>query len=77
MKEIGNTEPLNALRLQHHEARRRQNPVCGKCGQLSHCLPDNVDAHRVKLLDTFRREVAHNPAVPAPGGPAFTVVAAE
>ena len=79
MKEIWNSERMNALRLQHLEGRRRQNGVCGNCGQLSHCLPDNIDAHRVKLLDRFRKVVAPNPAVPAPGGdnPAFTVVAAE
>ena len=77
MKEIWNSERMNALRLQHLEGRRRQNPVCGNCGQLSHCLPDNVDAHRIALLDTFRKQIAHDPAVPAPGGPAYTVVAAE
>ena len=79
MKEIWTSERMNALRLQHLEGRRRQNGVCGNCGQLSHCLPDNIDAHRVKLLDKFRKEVAVNPNVPAPGGdnPLFTVVAAE
>jgi len=70
---------MNALRLQHLEGRRRQNGVCGNCGQLSHCLPDNIDAHRVPLLDTFRKQVALNPDVPPPGGgnPAFPAVAAE
>ena len=34
---------MNALRLQHLEGRRKQNEVCGNCGQLSHCLPDNID----------------------------------
>ena len=42
---------MNALRLQHLEGRRRQNGVCGNCGQLSHCLPDNIDAHRLVLLE--------------------------
>ena len=46
MKEIWNSDLMNALRLQHLEGRRRQNGVCGNCGQLSHCLPDNIDAHR-------------------------------
>ena len=44
MKEIWNSDRMNALRLQHLEGRRRQNGVCGNCGQLSHCLPDNIDA---------------------------------
>jgi radical SAM protein with 4Fe4S-binding SPASM domain len=79
MKEIWTSERMNALRLQHLEGRRRQNGVCGNCGQLSHCLPDNIDAHRVKLLAKFRKEVALAPNVIAPGGdnPAFAVVAAE
>jgi radical SAM protein with 4Fe4S-binding SPASM domain len=79
MKDIWTSERMNALRLQHLEGRRRQNGVCGNCGQLSHCLPDNIDAHRVKLLAKFRKEVAVDSTVPAPGGdnPAFTVIAAE
>ena len=55
MKEIWTSEAMNALRLQHLEGRRRQNGVCGNCGQLSHCLPDNIDAHRVALLDKFKK----------------------
>jgi len=79
MKEIWTSERMNALRLQHLEGRRRQNSVCGNCGQLSHCLPDNIDAHRITLLDKFRRDVALDPqaSVPADDPPALTVVAAE
>ena len=63
MKEIWNSERMNALRLQHLEGKRRQNGVCGNCGQLSHCLPDNIDAHRVPLLAKFKTLVPHNPGV--------------
>ena len=78
MKEIWNSERMNALRLQHLEGRRRQNGVCGNCGQLSHCLPDNIDAHRLVLLDKFKKLVPVNPNVEAPGGTReFTTVAAE
>ena len=70
---------MNALRLQHLEGRRRQNGVCGNCGQLSHCLPDNIDAHRVTLLEKFKRVVPVDPNVEPPGGVnrAFSVMAAE
>jgi radical SAM protein with 4Fe4S-binding SPASM domain len=54
MKDIWNSDAMNALRLQHLEGKRREHPVCGSCGQLSHCLPDNIDAHREVLLDKFR-----------------------
>jgi len=79
MKEIWNSAVMNALRLQHLEGRRRQNSVCGNCGQLSHCLPDNIDAHRLVLLDKFKALVPLDPAIEPPGGAnrKFTAVAAE
>ena len=70
---------MNALRLQHLEGRRRQNGVCGNCGQLSHCLPDSIDAHRLALLKKFKALISVDPDAEAPGGtnPSFTAVAAE
>jgi radical SAM protein with 4Fe4S-binding SPASM domain len=53
MKQIWNSDKMNALRLQHLEGKRRQNPVCGNCGQITHCLADNIDAHRLMLLNKF------------------------
>ena len=61
MKQIWNSDRMNALRLQHLEGRRRQNGVCGNCGQLSHCLPDNIDAHRPLLLAKFKTLVPDQP----------------
>jgi radical SAM protein with 4Fe4S-binding SPASM domain len=79
MKSIWNSEAMNALRLQHLEGRRRQNGVCGNCGQLSHCLPDNIDAHRLMLLEKFRALVPVDPHREPPGGAnrRFTALAAE
>src|SRR5674476_472403 len=79
MKEIWNSERMNALRLQHLEGRRRQNGVCGNCGQLSHCLPDNIDAHRLPLLEKFKKLVPLDPNIEPPGGVnrTFSAVAAE
>jgi radical SAM protein with 4Fe4S-binding SPASM domain len=68
MKEIWNSELMNALRLQHLEGRRRENGVCGNCGQLSHCLPDNIDAHRPMLLARFKERVRVDRNLLAPGG---------
>jgi radical SAM protein with 4Fe4S-binding SPASM domain len=56
--EIWNSTAFNTLRLQHLEGRRCENPVCGKCGQLSHCLPDNIDPYRQELLRKFKSHVA-------------------
>ena len=67
LKDIWNSDALNALRHQHLEGRRKENPVCGSCGQLSHCLPDNIDAFRAELLPKFM-EYAGTISVAPPGG---------
>lgn len=67
IKEIWNSDEMNALRLQHLEGKRSQNQVCSSCGQLSHCLPDNIDKHRNDLLPRFLAHVGHKLKVPAPG----------
>ena len=79
MKSIWTSDAMNALRLQHLEGRRKQNQVCGNCGQLSHCLPDNIDAHRPMLLEKFKSRVAIDPGLEPPGGTnrRFAAVAAE
>lgn len=53
LKNIWHSPAMNALRRQHLEGRRMENPVCSQCGQLSHCLPDNIDAYRSALLPRF------------------------
>lgn len=53
MLSIWNAPLMNELRLQHLHGERKKHAVCGKCGQLSNCLPDNLDAHRERLLKTF------------------------
>ena len=57
-----------SLRLKHLEGRRRENGVCGNCGQLSHCLPDSIDAHRPALLKKVIDVVNPDRSVVAPGG---------
>lgn len=48
--EIWNSQEFNELRLLHLQGERKQHPVCSKCGQLTHCLPDNIDAYAADLL---------------------------
>ncbi|HEX8988894.1 MAG TPA: radical SAM protein [Rhodocyclaceae bacterium] len=67
VKEIWQGGPLNALRLLHLEGRRRDHPVCGNCGQLTHCLPDNIDPYRQELLQRLRERLAGGPIGEAPG----------
>jgi radical SAM protein with 4Fe4S-binding SPASM domain len=54
MINIWNSKKMNDLRLMHLEGKRRNHPVCGACGQLSNCLPDNIDMHRDTLLEKLR-----------------------
>lgn len=53
VKQVWHSSKMNALRRQHLEGQRMKNPVCSQCGQLSHCLPDNIDAFRTELLPHF------------------------
>ena len=66
LKRIWHSDKMNALRRQHLEGRRMENPVCSQCGQLSHCLPDSIDDYRNKLLPRFI-EYAGNQACESPG----------
>ncbi len=54
LKAIWHSDKMNELRLKHLEGRRKSLPVCSQCGQLSHCLPDNIDAFREAILPRFR-----------------------
>lgn len=65
--DIWRGDAMNALRQQHLMGQRCANPVCGQCGQLTHCLPDNIDAHRSELLERFQREVRVPAGTPVPG----------
>ena len=43
MKEIWNSKKMNKLRLLHLNGNRNKCETCSSCGQLTHCLPDNID----------------------------------
>ncbi|MBF0180662.1 MAG: SPASM domain-containing protein [Magnetococcales bacterium] len=48
--DIWNGAELHAHRVANLTGARRRNPTCGACGQLSHCLPDNIDPYAAELL---------------------------
>jgi radical SAM protein with 4Fe4S-binding SPASM domain len=62
LKSIWDGEELFQHRLAHLQGNRKKNPVCGSCGQLSHCLPDNIDPYRAMLA---QRLIASRQSVPA------------
>jgi radical SAM protein with 4Fe4S-binding SPASM domain len=50
-KEIWKGETLYNHRRMHLLKRRKDNPICAGCGQLSHCLPDDIDSFAEILLE--------------------------
>lgn len=75
LKSIWNSGKMNALRRQHLEGKRCQNQVCGKCGQLSHCLPDNIDQYREELLPKFLDYAGQAENIVPPGTETKNIIA--
>lgn len=51
LKAIWNGEAMRRHRIAHLSGCRKDDPTCAACGQLSHCLPDNIDPYRWQLLE--------------------------
>lgn len=51
LKEIWDGEALFQHQIENLRGERKENPVCRECGQLSHCLPDNIDPYVDKLAE--------------------------
>lgn len=45
LKEIWEGDILFQYQIDHLCGKRKDNIVCRQCGQLSHCLPDNIDQY--------------------------------
>jgi MoaA/NifB/PqqE/SkfB family radical SAM enzyme len=41
--------------MTHLKGGRTKSPVCGLCGQLSHCLPDNIDPYSDTLIEKMNK----------------------
>ncbi len=50
LKAIWNGESMHRHQVAHLHGLRKDDPTCAACGQLSHCLPDNIDAYTERLL---------------------------
>lgn len=50
LKEIWNGEIMCRHRITHLQGRRKTDRTCAACGQLSHCLPDNIDKYAEIIL---------------------------
>ena len=54
LKSIWEGDLLYGHQVEHLKGNRKNHPVCGKCGQLSHCLPDNIDPFAGMLLEKLQ-----------------------
>jgi radical SAM protein with 4Fe4S-binding SPASM domain len=52
-KDIWNGRALFEHRIAHLQKKRKEHPVCGACGQLTHCSPDDIDA----FADVLKRKL--------------------
>jgi radical SAM protein with 4Fe4S-binding SPASM domain len=53
IKSIWYGERMQNYRLMHLNGQREKHKLCGSCGQLSHCWPDNIDEYVPELLALF------------------------
>lgn len=51
VKDIWNSRALWSYQRMFLEENRSYHPICGKCGQLSHGQPDDIDSYASELLD--------------------------
>ncbi|MBC8241632.1 MAG: radical SAM protein [Alphaproteobacteria bacterium] len=54
VKEIWHGDQMNHYRRMHLEGRRSEHKLCGSCGQMSHCWPDNIDEYRDEIAERFQ-----------------------
>ena len=50
VKNIWFGDEMKKYRIMFLEDRRKEHPVCRNCGQLTHGMPDNIDAYSNELL---------------------------
>lgn len=53
LKDVWNSDELNAHRLAHLSGLRKSHPICGSCGQISHCGPDSIESGLVQIRTAF------------------------
>jgi radical SAM protein with 4Fe4S-binding SPASM domain len=55
VKDIWNGKKLLSYQKMFLEKKRKEHPVCGNCGQMSHGLPDDIDAYAEMLLKKIEK----------------------
>jgi radical SAM protein with 4Fe4S-binding SPASM domain len=61
LREIWSGKKLFNYQMVNLKGERTTSPVCSQCGQLSHCLPDNIDTFSEILREKLKKSrVAHD-----------------
>lgn len=58
LRDIWFSEALREHQLAHLRGERKDNEVCNACGQLSHCMPDNIDPYASDLVSKLTAQQA-------------------
>jgi MoaA/NifB/PqqE/SkfB family radical SAM enzyme len=51
VKDIWLGEPMKKHQIMMLNGERKNHPICKNCGQLTHGMPDNIDEHRMAILE--------------------------
>lgn len=55
VKDIWNGDKLLEYQKMFLHKQRKEHPICGNCGQLTHGLPDDIDAYAKELLEKIEK----------------------
>jgi len=53
LREVWNGDRMNAHRAAHLDGRRKEHPICGDCGQITHCGPDSIEGGLADIKSKF------------------------
>ena len=56
LSEIWNSMEMRSYRKMFLEGRRKNSPVCGSCGQMTHGMPDDIDPFKKSLLEKLNQQ---------------------
>ena len=54
VQQVWSGKKMRSFQKMFLEGRRKDHPVCGSCGQMTHGNPDNIDAYSLDLLNGMK-----------------------
>ena len=53
VKEVWQSRKMRKYQKMFLDGERKKHPICGKCGQLSHGMPDDLDPYREQIIQNL------------------------